>query len=74
MRGIRPIENPVGKWWAAFDNGEVWPVEIVHANIFGVMVRSTHEAAPQGEVLLHESRVYDSDFNKPKWGKAAAAA
>lgn len=66
---LREIKNPVGYWWAAFDNGEVWPVEIIYANFFGTRVRSTHESAPQGEITLHPSRVYDGSFNRPKWGK-----
>jgi hypothetical protein len=67
---LRPINDPVGCWWAAFDNGEVWPVEVLRANFFGTTVRPTHASAPQGEVTLHASRVYDSKFNKPKWGRA----
>ena len=66
---IRPISDPVGSWWAAFDNGEVWPVEVIHANMFGTRVRPTHEAAPQGERTLAPSRVYDSNFNRPQWGR-----
>ena len=61
----RPIDNPVGSWWAAFDNGEVWPVEVLRTNMFGTTVRATHDAAPQGEITFHPSRVYDSDFNRP---------
>jgi hypothetical protein len=60
------ITDPVGLWWAAFDNGEVWPVEVLHITPFGTRVRSTHEAAPQGEFTFHNSRVYDNDFNHPR--------
>lgn len=68
----RPINDPVGNWWAAFDDGTVWPVEVLHSNLFGTKVRATHDAAPQGEVVLSSQRVYDSDFNRPKWGTAKA--
>jgi hypothetical protein len=60
------ISEPVGSWWGAFDNGEVWPVEVLSTNIFGTRVRATHDAAPQGEHVLHPQRVYDSNFNRPK--------
>jgi hypothetical protein len=60
------ISEPVGNWWGAFDNGEVWPVEVLHINLFGTKVRATHDAAPQGELWLHNSRVYDANFNHPK--------
>lgn len=64
----RPLDSPVGNWWAAFDNGEVWPVEVLSTNMFGTRVVATHDAAPQGETVLHPSRVYDSDFNRPsRW-------
>lgn len=69
---LRPIDDPVVCWWAAFDDGSVWPVEVLSANLFGVRVRATHDSAPAGEHVLHSSRVYDSDFNHPKWGRAAA--
>lgn len=70
----RAINDPVGRWWAAFDNGEVWPVEVVRANIFGTTVVATHDAAPQGEFTFHASRVYDSDFNQPAFGRKEVAA
>jgi hypothetical protein len=60
------ISEPVGSWWAAFDNGEVWPVEVLSVNMFGTRVRPTHDSAPQGEAVFHNSRVYDSNFNRPK--------
>lgn len=60
------ISEPVGKWWAAFDNGEVWPVEVLTVTPFGTRVRATHEAAPQGEIVFHNSRVYDGEFNHPR--------
>ena len=60
------ISEPVGNWWAAFDNGEVWPVEVISTNMFGTTIRATHDAAPQGELVVHPSRVYDSNFNRPK--------
>lgn len=65
MRKYRHVSSPEGLWWAAFDDGTVWPVEIVDLNIFGATVKSTHPAAPQGEVGVHQSRVYDSRFNRP---------
>lgn len=66
----RPLADPVGCWWGAYDNGEVWPVEILSANLFGVRVRATHEAAPQGEIVMSPARVYDSRFNRVMWGSA----
>lgn len=74
MSGVAPISEPVGNWWAAFDDGSVWPVEVLSTNMFGTTVRSTHEAAPQGEIVLHPSRVYDAEFNRPKkvFGEAPA--
>ena len=65
----RDIQDPVGSWWGAFDNGEVWPVEVIAVTMFGTRVRATHEAAPQGEITLSAARVYDGDFNRPRWGK-----
>jgi hypothetical protein len=74
MSKVAPISEPVGSWWCAFDDGSVWPVEVLSTNMFGTRVRPTHEAAPQGEHLVHPSRVYDSEFNRPKkvFGEAPA--
>ena len=60
------ITKPVGRWWAAFDNGEVWPVDVLTVTPFGIRVQATHDAAPAGEHVLHTSRVYDSKFNRPR--------
>ncbi len=60
------ITKPVGNWWGAFDDGSVWPVEVLAVTQFGTRIRATHDAAPQGEQTLPNSHVYDSKFNHPK--------
>ena len=44
------ICEPVGKWWAAFDDGSIWPVEVLSTNIFGRLVRATAPKRAAGRV------------------------
>jgi hypothetical protein len=65
---FRAYDDPVGSWWGAYENGEVWPVEVIASNLFGTLARPTHDAAPPGERWFGPRAVYDSNFNRPKWG------
>jgi hypothetical protein len=61
---IAPV---TGTWW--LDEGRdsgVWPCEVLDASIFGVRVRTTHEASLYyGEtIIVDHNRVYDSGFNR----------
>lgn len=62
---LRPIDNPIGRWWGAFEDGSVWPVRVLHVTPFGTIVEPEHAAAPQGRVTLASRAVYDADFNHP---------
>jgi hypothetical protein len=65
------LTNPVGNWWLAYDNDEVWPCDVLRPCVWPgtVVVVPTHEAAPDygSEIVVSCSRVYDSAFNRPKW-------
>jgi hypothetical protein len=61
------IVEPVGRWWLAYDDGAVWPCDVLSVNHFAVTVRPVHPAPDAGvERAVAPSRVYDSKFNRPR--------
>jgi hypothetical protein len=67
------LKAPVGSWWLDYGPDEgVWPCDVVRWTPFGVVVVPTHEAAPGygTKMTVPMGRVYDSDFNRPKWEEA----
>ena len=62
------IVPPVGCWWLAYEDGCVWPVEVLRPAIAGQFwVLPVHPAPDAGtERLEPRSRIYDSHFNPPR--------
>jgi hypothetical protein len=55
-------------WWLAYDDGTVWPCEIVGPTIFPghIQVRALYPAPNAGEVTIEpRQRVYDAAMQHP---------
>lgn len=66
------LTEPVGSWWLDYGADEgVWPCDVVRRHVLPgyVVVVPTHESAPgYGTTMaVPRNRVYDSNFNRPKW-------
>lgn len=63
-----PTNTPVGRWWLAYDDGAVWPCDVVGPGGWPgtIRVRPVHPAPDAGTARLVSRRhVYDSAFNHP---------
>jgi hypothetical protein len=62
-----PIPAPVGNWWLAYEDGTVWPCEVLAFGImFMVEVRPVGPAPDAGQTRWVQRRnVYDAAFNRP---------
>lgn len=59
-------------WWCAYDDGTVWPCEVLNTGIFGTTVRALYPAPDAGEVRTVDQRaVYDGNFKRPGPGDYA---
>ena len=65
------------QFWLAYDNGEVWPVDLAGLSVVPgyIAVIPTHEAAPGygTRMIAPRRRVYDSDLRTPTLEEAARA-
>lgn len=63
-----PVTSPVGRWWLAYDDGTVWPIEIIAPSMIGEWrVRPVHPAPDAGQERYEPTgRIFDADFNHPR--------
>lgn len=62
------ILAPHGRWWLAYDDGAVWPCEVLDVGIFPGYwaVRPVAPAPDAGEIRYEPSRrIFDSALNFP---------
>lgn len=57
----------VGHWWLTYDDGAVWPCEVLRPSIAGQWVVCPLPPAPDAgaERVEPRGRIYDSAFNHP---------
>lgn len=63
------IPSPVGKWWLVYEDGCVWPCEVLSPVVFPGywLVRPIAPAPDVGQERAEPTdHIYDSAFNRPK--------
>lgn len=60
--------EPDGQWWLTYDDGTVWPCEILRPALGNQWVVRALAPAPDAGAERYEptSRIYDTHFNRPR--------
>lgn len=68
------VPAPVGRWWLTYDDGAVWPCEVLGPTVFFVghwRVRAVEPAPDAGETRVEPAgRIIDSAGNRPGYPPA----
>ena len=62
-----PVTSPEGRWWCAYEDGTVWPCDIISIGVFGVSLTPLRPAPDAGQRrVVPLARVYDNAFDHPR--------